>query len=137
MAALGSGSRSAGLRNLAVAMMILLLVDPFLGRSIGFALSVLACAGIVWWARSWTVIMNRWLPLIISESIAVPLAAQLATIPLVAAVSARVSISGLAANALSDATAEPQFLSPTASKLCRKTPFLTFPVIPLGRSSTS
>jgi ComEC/Rec2-related protein len=51
LAALGSGSRSAGLRNLAVAMMILLLVDPFLGRSIGFALSVLACAGIVWWAR--------------------------------------------------------------------------------------
>jgi competence protein ComEC len=100
LAALGSGSRSAGLRNLAVAMMILLLVDPFLGRSIGFALSVLACAGIVWWARSWTVIMNRWLPLIISESMAVPLAAQLATIPVVAAVSERVSVAGLAANAL-------------------------------------
>jgi competence protein ComEC len=100
LAALGSGSRSAGLRNLAVAMMILLLVDPFLGRSIGFALSVLACAGIVWCARSWTVIMNRWLPLIISESIAVPLAAQLATIPVVAAISERVSVAGLAANAL-------------------------------------
>jgi competence protein ComEC len=100
LAALGSGSRAAGVRNLAVASMILLLADPFLSRSIGFALSVLACAGIVWWARSWTVIMNRWLPLIIAESIAVPLAAQLATIPLVAAVSARVSISGLAANAL-------------------------------------
>ena len=78
LAALGSGSRSAGLRNLAVAIMVLLLVDPFLGRSIGFTLSVLACAGIVWWARSWTVIMNRRLPLIIAESIAVPLAAQLA-----------------------------------------------------------
>jgi competence protein ComEC len=100
LVALGSGSRSAGLRNLAVAMVILLLVDPFLGRSIGFALSVLACAGIVWWARSWTVIMNRWLPLIISESIAVPLAAQLATIPVVAAISDRVSVAGLAANAL-------------------------------------
>ena len=100
LAALGSGSRSAGLRNLAVASMILLLLDPFLGRSIGFALSVLACAGIVWWARRWTVIMNRWLPLIIAESIAVPLAAQLATTPVVAAVSERVSIAGLAANAL-------------------------------------
>jgi competence protein ComEC len=100
LAALGSGSRSAGLRNLAVATMILLLVDPFLGRSIGFTLSVLACAGIVWWARSWTVIMNRWLPLIIAESIAVPLAAQLATIPVVAAISERVSVAGLAANAL-------------------------------------
>jgi competence protein ComEC len=100
LAALGSGSRSAGLRNLAVAIMILLLVDPFLGRSIGFALSVLACAGIVWWARSWTVIMNRWLPLIIAESIAVPLAAQLGTSPVLAAVSERVSLAGLAANAL-------------------------------------
>ena len=46
------------------------------------------------------VIINQWLPHIIAESIAVPLAAQLATTPLVAAISGRVSISGLAANAL-------------------------------------
>ena len=100
LAALGSGSRAAGVRNLAVASMILLLADPFLSRSIGFALSVLACAGIVWWARSWSVIMNRWLPLIIAESIAVPLAAQLATVPVLAAISERVSVAGLVANAL-------------------------------------
>jgi competence protein ComEC len=100
LAALGSGSRAAGVRNLAVASMILLLLDPFLSRSIGFTLSLLACAGIVWWARSWTVIMNRWLPVIIAESIAVPLAAQLATIPLVAAISDRVSVAGVVANAL-------------------------------------
>ena len=100
LAALGSGSRAAGVRNLAVASMILLLLDPFLSRSIGFALSVLACAGIVWWARSWTVIMNRWLPVIIAESIAVPLAAQLATVPVLAAISERVSVAGLVANAL-------------------------------------
>ncbi len=100
LAALGSGNRTAGVRNMAVASMILLLADPFLSRSIGFALSVLACAGIVWWARSWTVIMNRWLPMIIAESIAVPLAAQLATIPVLVAISDRVSVAGLAANAL-------------------------------------
>jgi competence protein ComEC len=100
LAALGSGSRTAGVRNLAVASMILVLVDPFLSRSIGFALSVLACTGIVWWARSWTEIMSRWLPVIIAESIAVPLAAQLATIPVLAAVSDRVSVVGLLANAL-------------------------------------
>ena len=100
LAALGSGSRAAGVRNLAVASVNLLLLDPFLSRSIGFTLSVLACAGIVWWARSWTVIMNRWLPVIIAESIAVPLAAQLATIPVVAAISDRVSVAGVVANAL-------------------------------------
>jgi competence protein ComEC len=100
LAALGSGSRTAGVRNLAVASMILLLVDPFLSRSLGFALSVLASAGIVWWARSWTVIMSRWLPVIIAESLAVPLAAQLATIPVLVAISDRVSVAGLVANAL-------------------------------------
>jgi competence protein ComEC len=100
LAALGSGSRAAGVRNLAVACMVLLLLDPFLSRSIGFTLSVLACAGIVWWARGWTLIINRWLPLIIAESIVVPLAAQLATTPVVAAISGRVSMSGLVANAL-------------------------------------
>ena len=100
LAALGSGSRAAGVRNLAVASVILLLVDPFLSRSIGFVLSVLACVGIVWWAKGWTMIINRWLPPIVAESIAVPLAAQLATTPLLAAISERVSVSGLAANAL-------------------------------------
>jgi competence protein ComEC len=100
LAALGSGSRAAGMRNLAVATMILLLVDPFLCRSIGFALSVLASAGIVWWALRWSMIINRWLPLIIAESVAVPLAAQLATTPVITAISEQVSISGLAANAL-------------------------------------
>jgi competence protein ComEC len=100
LAALGSGSRAAGVRNLAVASVILLLLDPFLSRSIGFTLSVVACAGIVWWARRWTMIINRWLPLIVAESVAVPLAAQLATTPVLAAVSERVSMSGLVANAL-------------------------------------
>jgi competence protein ComEC len=100
LAALGSGSRAAGVRNLAVASLILLLLDPFLSRSVGFTLSVLACAGIVWWARRWTMIINCWLPLLVAESIAVPLAAQLATTPVVAAISGRVSMSGLVANAL-------------------------------------
>jgi competence protein ComEC len=100
LAALGSGSRAAGVRNLAVASLILLLLDPFLSRSVGFTLSVLACAGIVWWTRRWTMIINRWLPLIIAEAVAVPLAAQLATTPVLAAVSGRVSVSGLIANAL-------------------------------------
>jgi competence protein ComEC len=46
------------------------------------------------------VIISRWLPLIIAESIAVPLAAQMATTPVLAALSGRVSMSGLVANAL-------------------------------------
>ena len=62
LAALGSGARRAGLRNLAVAMLVLLLLDPFLSRSVGFVLSVLASGAIIWWAGSWALILGRWLP---------------------------------------------------------------------------
>lgn len=100
LAALGSGGRRAGLRNLSVAMIALLLIDPFLSRSLGFALSVLASGGIIWWARAWAVTMNRWLPMAIAEMVAVPLSAHLTTLPVVAAISGQVSASGLLANAV-------------------------------------
>jgi competence protein ComEC len=100
LAALGSGARRAGLRNLAVAMLALLLLDPFLSRSVGFALSVLASAGIIGWARSWSVVLTRWLPAVVADAVAVPLAAHLATLPVVAAISGQVSLSGLFANAV-------------------------------------
>ena len=100
LAALGSGARRAGLRNLAVAMLALLLLDPFLSRTVGFVLSVLASGAIVWWAQNWSVILGRWLPRVLAESVTVPLAAHLATLPVVAAISGQVSLSGMVANAL-------------------------------------
>ena len=100
LAALGSGARRAGLRNLAVAMVALLLLDPFLSRSVGFVLSVLASAGIIGWARSWSAVLARWLPAVVADAVAVPLAAHLATLPVVAAISGQVSLSGLFANAV-------------------------------------
>ncbi|HET9872632.1 MAG TPA: ComEC/Rec2 family competence protein [Propionibacteriaceae bacterium] len=100
LAALGAGGVAKGLRHLAVAMVVLLLADPFLSRSIGFALSVLASGGIVWWARHWAAVMVRWLPRIVAESVAVPLAAHLATLPVVAAISGQVSVVGVLTNAV-------------------------------------
>ena len=99
LAALGAGGGRKGLRQLAVAVLVLVLVDPFLARSVGFALSVLASGGIVWWASSW-VAVAVWLPRPLAEAFAVPLAAHLATLPVVAALSGAVSVSGLLANAL-------------------------------------
>jgi competence protein ComEC len=99
LAALGLGGRRSGLRHLALAVTLLVLLDPYLSRSIGFALSVLASAGIIVWSRPWTQTLNRWLPQVIAESLAVPLAAQLSTLPLIAAISGRVSVVGLLANA--------------------------------------
>ncbi len=107
----------------------LLVLDPFLSRSVGFALSVLASGAIVWWARSWSVIMGRWLPVVVAESVSVPLAAHLATLPLVAAISGRVSLSGLVANALAGPFVGPatvlglgaaglSLVSPAAASVC-------------------
>ena len=100
LAALGTGGRAAGMRHLAVAATGLLLLDPYLGRSVGFTLSVLASGGIVWWAGPWSTLLERWLPRVVAETVAVPLAAHLATLPVVAAISGRVSVSGLLANAV-------------------------------------
>ncbi len=100
LAALGTGSRRRGLRHLGVAVLVLVLVDPFLGRSLGFTLSVLASAGIVWWAGRWADLLAGWLPRPVAESVAVPLAAHLATLPVVAAVSGQVSVVGVVTNAL-------------------------------------
>ncbi|GAA1829995.1 ComEC/Rec2 family competence protein [Microlunatus capsulatus] len=100
LAALGAGGRRAGLRNLGVAMLGLLLVEPFLARSWGFALSVLASGGIIWWARPWADVLARWLPRLLAESVTLPLAAHLTTLPVVVLLSGRVSVVGLLANAL-------------------------------------
>ena len=95
----GGGTRQ-GLRFLAVAVLVLVVIDPWMARSWGFALSVVASFGLLWWAARWTEVLARWLPRWLAESVAVPLAAQLATEPLVVALSGRVSIVGLVANAV-------------------------------------
>lgn len=101
LAAMGwSGRGSQGLRYLAVAVLALVVLDPWLARSVGFALSVVASLGLLWWAGCWTRVLSRWLPAWLAEAVAVPLAAQLATEPIVVALSGRVSVVGLLANAV-------------------------------------
>lgn len=99
LAAIGLGSRDRrALRHLAVAMIGLLLLDPFLSRSLGFALSVCASAGLVIWSGRWEESLATWLPRWVATAISVPLAAQLATQPLTTAISGKVSLVGLVAN---------------------------------------
>jgi len=101
LAALSHSARPGmGLRHLALAVVALTWLDPWLSHSAGFALSVLACAGILLWGRPWTEALARWLPRWAAEAVAIPLAAQLATQPLVSGLSGAVSLAGLAANAL-------------------------------------
>ena len=97
---LGSNGLRRGTRALGVAVVGLLLVDPWLARSVGFALSVLATAGILLLAPDWRDALARWLPRWLAEAVSVPAAAQLACTPVVAAISGQVSLVAVAANLL-------------------------------------
>ena len=100
--ALGAGGRGGqAVRALCVAVVAIVFVDPDMARSAGFALSVLASAGIVAWSRRWTDLLAMRMPRPLAEGICTPLAAQLATQPLVTAISGQVSVAGLVANLVS------------------------------------
>lgn len=99
LTATGTGRvRGGSPRDLCVAVVILLFLDPWLSRSWGFALSAAATAGIVWWGSGWAESASERMPTWIRESVTVTLAAQLATQPLVTALSEQVSLVGVIAN---------------------------------------
>ncbi|MFC9692363.1 ComEC/Rec2 family competence protein [Kribbella sp. NPDC056951] len=101
LAAMTSGDgRRRAVRSLSVAVIVLLLLDTSLARSAGFALSVLATAGIVLLGPGWRDALANWLPTWLAEAIACPLAAQLACTPIVAWLSGEVSLVAVAANLL-------------------------------------
>jgi competence protein ComEC len=95
---LGVDGRRRGPRALGVAVVALLLLDPGLATTVGFALSAVATAGILLVAPGLRDALGRWLPRWVAEAVAVPLAAQLACTPLVAAISGQVSLVAVAAN---------------------------------------
>lgn len=98
--ALGTDGRRRGLRALGVAVVGLLLIAPGLAVAAGFALSVLATAGIVLLVPRLQGALGRWMPPPLAAAIAVPLAAQLACTPVVAALSGEVSLVAVVANLL-------------------------------------
>jgi len=100
LVALGTDGRHRALRGLGGAVVVLVLVDPGLAVSAGFALSALATGGILLLAPAWRDALARWLPRWLAEAVAVPAAAQLACTPLVAAISGQVSLVAVAANLL-------------------------------------
>jgi competence protein ComEC len=105
--AMGANGRHRALRGLGAAVLVLMLLDPALATSLGFALSVLATAGIVLFGPSWRDALARWLPRWLAEAIAVPTAAQLACTPLIAAISGQVSLAAVGANLLAEPAVGP------------------------------
>ncbi|RRD50422.1 ComEC/Rec2 family competence protein [Arachnia propionica] len=98
--AIGISRGRRSLRGLALAVLLLTGIDPWLSRSWGFALSVSACLGIVSVGGTIVSRLSRWCPDWVAEAVAIPLAAQLATLPLTAELSGRVSVSGVVANVM-------------------------------------
>lgn len=100
VSAVGVGGGRRSVRNLALAVLCLMLIDPWLSRTWGFALSVAACSGIALWSPGWVEALSGWAPRWLAEALAIPLAAQLATQPLITALSGQVSVIGVLANAV-------------------------------------
>ncbi|MFT3875321.1 MAG: ComEC/Rec2 family competence protein [Propioniciclava sp.] len=99
LAAVGHAGRGRhGMRFLGVAVLAVVLIEPPMALSLGFALSVVATFGLLCWAGAWTDRLARWMPRWCAEALAVPLAAQIATQPIVVALSGQVSVVSVLAN---------------------------------------
>lgn len=95
-----TGRERRALSSLFAAVLVLVLFDPSLARSLGFALSTFASLGLLVLAPGLRTRLSRSLPGWLADAIAVPLAAQVACTPLIAAVSGAVSLSAVPANVL-------------------------------------
>ncbi|ACQ79994.1 ComEC/Rec2-related protein protein [Beutenbergia cavernae DSM 12333] len=91
---------SRALPALAVAVIVLLLADPWASRSFGFALSVCATAGLVLLAGPWTRALASRMPTPLAAALAIPAAAQAACAPVVVLLDPGVPAYGILANAL-------------------------------------
>ncbi|HWB36297.1 MAG TPA: ComEC/Rec2 family competence protein, partial [Rugosimonospora sp.] len=106
--ALALGRQRAAVPALAAAAGVLILVDPALARSAGFALSVCATGGLLLLAPGWRDALRRkGVPAGLAEALAVPAAAQLACSPVIAGISATVSLAAVPANLLAEPAVAP------------------------------
>jgi competence protein ComEC len=98
--------RGAGVPMLATTVVVLLGIDPWLARSYGFALSVLATAGLLLLVPVWTHRLRRW-PESLVLAVSVPLAAQVATAPVTILLNPVVSLVSVPANLLAETAVAP------------------------------
>lgn len=99
--ALATGRRRSLLPALATAVLLLVLYDPWLARSYGFLLSVLATGALLTIAPRWSAALRgRGVPPRLAEALAAAGAAQALCAPVVAVLSARVSLVGVPCNLL-------------------------------------
>jgi len=103
--ALLAGRPVRGIPVLALATIVLLVLDPWLSRNFGFILSVLATGGLLLLAGPLTRLLARWLPLWVAALLAVPIAAQIACQPIIVLLQPTIPMFGVVANLLAAAAA--------------------------------
>ncbi|MEV7608725.1 ComEC/Rec2 family competence protein [Microbacterium sp. NPDC089320] len=94
------GRPSAGAGMLALSASGILIVDPWLASTAGFALSVAASGALILLSPTLTRGLARWMPQSLALAIAVPTAAQLVCGPVIALFADQQSLVGLVANLL-------------------------------------
>jgi competence protein ComEC len=106
--ALATGRRRSLIPALATAVLLLVLYDPWLARSYGFLLSVLATGALLVLAPGWSeALRRRRVPARFAEALAAAAAAQAVCAPVVAVLSARVSLVAVPCNLLAEAAVAP------------------------------
>ncbi|MFE0175044.1 ComEC/Rec2 family competence protein [Streptomyces sp. NPDC059002] len=106
--AIATGRRRSLIPALAAAVLLLVLYDPWLSRSYGFLLSVLATGALLTLAPRWsTALRGRRVPPRLADALAAAAAAQVVCAPVVAVLAARVSLVAVPCNLLAEFAVAP------------------------------
>ncbi|UER54732.1 MBL fold metallo-hydrolase [Kineosporiaceae bacterium SCSIO 59966] len=100
LAGLAAARRGRGVPLLSGAVVALCVIDPWLSRSFGFALSVLATGALLLLARPMAAALSRVLPSVAAHAVAVPASAQAVCGPVVVLLTPHVPLLSVPANLL-------------------------------------
>jgi competence protein ComEC len=110
LVALATGRSRTAFPALCAAVIALVAIDPWLARSYGFALSVLATAGLVVLAPAWRDTFARRLGPAMADVLAVSLAAQVVCAPVVLLIGGKLNLAAIPANMLAAPAVAPAML---------------------------
>ncbi|MFF2960838.1 ComEC/Rec2 family competence protein [Streptomyces sp. NPDC057963] len=106
--AIGTGRRRSLIPALAAAVLLLVLYDPWMARSYGFILSVLATGALLTIAPRWSdALRRRRVPPRLAEALAAAAAAQAVCAPVVVLLASRVSLVAIPCNLLAEFAVAP------------------------------
>jgi len=120
------GRSGHGFSLLCLAVAVLVVADPWLSTSLGFALSAAATGSLLLFARPLAKGLSRWMPRAPALALSVPLAAQLACGPLLVMIAPSVPLYGVVANLLAAPAAAPATIVGLLACLAAPVPVLAY-----------